>query len=212
MAAYFLFRAGGGPMEHVKLMKLMYLADRDSLDKYWLPISYDEYYSMVKGPVLSMTLNLMSDNCDAESQGEWGKWISDKEDFRVSLRHKMTAPGDLDELVGEEISIMENVFDRFGHQGTRALVDHTHTLKEWTEPPAGGRLPIDLRSIFEALGKPADEIESKLRCLASAKPNTAFPLPVAASSLVSRLREFRPPPPLHPNAYADTIDAILSAQ
>jgi hypothetical protein len=39
MAAYFLNRAGGS-MEHVKLMKLMYLADRECMNQYWFPISF----------------------------------------------------------------------------------------------------------------------------------------------------------------------------
>jgi uncharacterized phage-associated protein len=98
MAAYFLFRAGGGPMEHVKLMKLMYLADREAMDLYWFPISDDEYYSMKMGPVLSLALNLMSGNEDPESQGVWGEWVSAKENYRVSLQRERTTEGAPDEL------------------------------------------------------------------------------------------------------------------
>jgi hypothetical protein len=93
----------------------------------------------------------------------------------------------------------------------RDLVDYTHGLREWGDP-GGGRREITLRSIFEALEKPGAEIETKLSRLAGAKPNTASPRPTSASELISRLDEFHVPPPPYPGAYADKIDAILSAQ
>lgn len=56
--AYLLHKAGG-TMEHIKVMKLLYLADRLSWQRYGYSISNDEYYSLPYGPVLSNTLNLM---------------------------------------------------------------------------------------------------------------------------------------------------------
>jgi len=219
MAAYFLRRGGDGPMDWVKLMKLMYLADRECMDQYWFPISYDEYYSMEKGPVLSMSLNLMNGSedpevkkwIDAESQQEWNNWVSPRVKFHVSPQKEIIG-ATLDELADEEIAVMERVFDKYGDWDMWDLVEHTHRyLKEWKEPPPGSRLQITLRSIFEALGKPADEIEAALRCLVGDKENTASPPSVPATELLARLANFNPDPPTDSAVYAGNLDAIFSA-
>ena len=49
-SAYLLHKAGG-TMEHLKLMKLLYLADRLSWKEYDKSITGDEYYSLPYGPV-----------------------------------------------------------------------------------------------------------------------------------------------------------------
>jgi len=210
MAAYFLHRNGGAPMEHVKLMKLMYLADREAMNIYGFPISNDEYYSMRMGPVLSLTLDLMGGNEGVEAQREWGEWVSDKENYQVSLQKKEMTESDLDELADEEISVLRKIFDSFCDWTMNRLIDYTHTLKEWIDP-GSGRLPITLRSIFEALEKPAAEIEAKLKYLTTAKPNTAFS-PITKSSLLSRIDNFRSVPPPYPGAYTEKLDALFSGR
>ena len=212
MAAYFLGRADGHTMEHVKLMKLMYLADRECMDQYWFPISYDEYYSMKMGPVLSMTLDLMSNNEGAEAQADWGEWVSTKKGNNVSLQKDGVSEGDLNEIADEEMAVMNKVFDAFGSWTMRALIDYTHNELEEYEEVSGGRLEIPLKRIYEALGKPAGEIDTTLRCLGCAKPNTASSPPTTAAAMLSRLANFHAVPPPHPGAYAEKIDAILNAR
>lgn len=51
MAAYFL-KQGGGQMSHLKLMKLLYLADREAMRRSGFPMSGDRLVSMPHGPVL----------------------------------------------------------------------------------------------------------------------------------------------------------------
>src|SRR5712691_464729 len=58
MAAYLLGREKGR-MNYLKLIKLLYLADRESLKRHGHPISDDRYVSMDHGPVLSTTFNLI---------------------------------------------------------------------------------------------------------------------------------------------------------
>jgi uncharacterized phage-associated protein len=163
MAAYFLHRAGG-PMEHAKLMKLMYLADREAIDLYGLPISEDDYWATKTGPALALTLNLMGGYEDYGSQMEWGEWVSAKENFQVGLRKEgMTGKG-LNWLAGEEIAVLKKIYDKFGDWPTQNLIDYAHGLQEWIDP-RGGRLLITFRSILEALGKSEPTIEATLKKL-----------------------------------------------
>ena len=55
-AAYFLFRSGK-PLSVLKLMKLLYLAERRSFQKFGEPMIGDVLVSMDHGPVLSRTYN-----------------------------------------------------------------------------------------------------------------------------------------------------------
>lgn len=58
MAAYFLMRAAGS-LQVLKLMKLMYLAERLSFQQYGEGIVGDRLVSMPHGPVMSLTYSHM---------------------------------------------------------------------------------------------------------------------------------------------------------
>jgi uncharacterized phage-associated protein len=163
MAAYFLYRTDGGQMEHVKLMNLMYLADRKAIDLFGFSISNDEYWAMKMGPVLATVLNLMSGFEDLGSQKVWAEWVSAKENYQVSHQKKVTE-NDLDELADEEIAVLRDVFNEFGKWAMQNLINYTHQLREWIDP-GNSRLPITIRDILEALGKSETVIEMTLRKL-----------------------------------------------
>jgi uncharacterized phage-associated protein len=158
IAAYFLHRAGGA-MPHLKLMKLMYLADREALGAYNATISGDTAYSMRLGPVLSRTLDFMGGHFD----GDWSEWITPKANWQVGLQREI-AEDDLDELSDAEMRVLRAVHDRFGAWDKGKLIDYTHGLKEWRDPGLG-RAPITPEDIFEAMGKDKEEIEARLRYL-----------------------------------------------
>jgi len=63
-AAARLLKLRGGTMSYMKLIKLLYLADREALLRWGRPISTDRYVSMDRGPVLSHVLNLVTDEAD----------------------------------------------------------------------------------------------------------------------------------------------------
>lgn len=150
MAAYFLAQEGGN-MPILKLMKLLYLADRESLDRYEFPISGDYVVAMPHGPVLSTTLNYV-DGMMESAEGGWETWISDRENHQVRLRQDVSRAA-LDELSDAELDVLEAVWGRFGPMGKWAIRDYTHEhCPEWKDP-AGTSKPISYREIFKALGR-----------------------------------------------------------
>jgi len=58
MAAY-LLKKRGNRMAFIKLIKLLYLAERKAVSKWAEPISGDHFVSMPHGPVLSQTYELI---------------------------------------------------------------------------------------------------------------------------------------------------------
>ena len=123
--AAFLLEKRGGAMSHLKLMKLLYLADREAMNRYGISISGDHMVAMPHGPVLSMTLDYMDGGIES-SPGGWEEWISDKENHEVSLR-KPIARGALDELSIAEIEVLEAVWNQFGKMDRWEIRNYTHT-------------------------------------------------------------------------------------
>ena len=57
-ASSILLQKSGGRMSYMKLVKLLYIADRKALEEWEHPITYDTFASLPRGPVVSSTLNL----------------------------------------------------------------------------------------------------------------------------------------------------------
>lgn len=156
VAAY-LIQKSDGTMSHLKLMKIMYLADRESMKRYGRPITNDRLVSMDHGPVLSTTLNYINGYTVSHEDG-WDSWISDKSNHMVSLIRDNFDRNDLTELSDSDIEILNDVWSEFGAMSRWDLVDYTHTLKEW-ENPKGTSIPIKHKDVFLALGKTEEEAE-----------------------------------------------------
>lgn len=151
-AAAVLLQAAGGEMYHIHLLKLLYLADRQSLLETGYPITGARMVSMDKGPVLSEVYELISWGEAAESP--WSRIISDQADYRIRLR----APSDAKKLSAYEVELLERVFEKWGRWNRWDLVKFTHSLSEWHDPD-GSSVPIDIREIFESAGRTPQEIE-----------------------------------------------------
>lgn len=151
MAAYLLSK-GGGRMAYLKLMKLLYLADRESLNRYGEPLTGDRMVSMPHGPVLSKSLDLMTGNVQGHETG-WDKWISDATDYDLTLKVDATSRDDYDELSNADLSIIDQIYEQYGHMSKWEIRDYTHAhCSEWIDP-RGGSFTINPENVFRALGK-----------------------------------------------------------
>lgn len=154
-AAARLLKLRGGTMSYLKLLKLLYLADRKALLQHGRPITFDRFVSMDHGPVLSQTYNLI---VAEESPGEhsyWREFISEPEHYEVRLRKD--APNG--ELSAAQERVLDEVFEEFGAMGRWDLVKFTHTLPEW-ENPHGSSIPIALRDVLRGAGVDDEEAEA----------------------------------------------------
>lgn len=149
MAAY-LLRLRGGQMSKLKLMKLLYLAERESLRLYGVPMTGDRLVSMDHGPVLSKTLDLIRDTAIDAAEDGWNSLIMQKNVHDLELM-KSVQDDDLDELSKADIDVLDSVWREFGHLDRWAVRDFTHTLKEWVDPD-GTSLPIRYKDVFVACG------------------------------------------------------------
>lgn len=156
MAAYFLCKRGG-LMSHLKLMKLLYLADRECLRLYGFSMTGDYLVSMPHGPVLSMTLNLMDGDVESCENG-WEHFISAKENHELSLKENVDL-NLLDELSAADLQILESAWKKFGSMNRWEIRDYTHKFcAEW-EDPHGSSKPIKFEKLFQSVGISPDNAE-----------------------------------------------------
>jgi len=148
IAAWFLHKERG-PMPHLKLMKLLYIVERTSIQKNGYPILGDKLFSMDHGPVLSITLNYMKGEFVSPDNG-WDKWVSPVQDHEVSLAREYN-PKDLDFLSEATLEILAEVWDNFGYMDQWEIRDHTHGFPEWQDP-SGSSQKITYKELLDALG------------------------------------------------------------
>jgi uncharacterized phage-associated protein len=152
-AAAHLLKLRGSKMSYMKLIKLLYLVDREALLRWGRPVTGDRYVAMDRGPVLSQTLDLATDEPSPGEHSIWAEHISEPAHYEVRL----IKPATTDELSEAEIALIEEVFAKHGKKSRWQLVELVHQLPEW-EDPHGGAIPISYRDILRAGKKTAMEI------------------------------------------------------
>lgn len=153
----------GGTISVLKVVKLVYLADRASLRERGHPIQHEPRFSMPHGPVNSMTLDYL--NGSYRDDGGWSDFLRDRANNDVGLASHETTIVDLDELSEREISILANVWSEFGQMNRFDLAEWTHDhIPEWEDPKGSSRrIPLDRMMAAVGLEKPierARELES----------------------------------------------------
>ena len=158
-AALFLLKAGG-PMPHLKLMKLLYIADRESYRRHSSPITGDEMVSMPHGPVLSRTYDLMIEHGRRPSD-YWSSYVGALHDETLSLADGVTEETFLGALSKADRDVIDYVWKQWGRMSARELVKHTHKFPEWKDP-RGSSKPIERYTLFKALGMTDEQAEARV--------------------------------------------------
>lgn len=160
-AAAYLLKLCGGQMHYIKLIKLLYMADREAIIRWGVPITTDRHVSMPNGPVTSKILNLITDD---RSKPVWAEYVSaPMGDYEVRLLKE--AP--TDRLSRAEENLMTEIFGQYGHRNRWDLIDNVmHKLPEWRDPQ-GSSIPISIRDILQAAGEDDNQIRAVMRELHS---------------------------------------------
>lgn len=169
VAAFFLIKAANrnASITVLKLMKLMYLSERESYRLYGEPITGDALVSMPHGPVLSTTLNLINTTPEErDGSGYWDKLIAEREDRYMALRPDtgIATTDDLLQLSQADVDILQDIWSKFGSRSAFSLRNHTHdsnNCPEWTDPD-GSSIPIAMETLFRALGFGEEQVKATI--------------------------------------------------
>jgi uncharacterized phage-associated protein len=134
-------------MSRLRLLKLLYIADRECLIEKSRPITGDRAVAMDHGPVLSFTYDLIKGK-DFGSP-EWATY------FRTVGRDvELAADPGVGKLSRYEIGKLQDVAARFAEQNDWEVAEYTHGFPEWkkNQPTGHSAKPIPVDDLLEATG------------------------------------------------------------
>jgi len=149
-AAGVLLQLEEGRMPYIRLLKLLYIADREMLAEAATPITGDRVYAMKNGPVLSHVYALIKG--ESSRSNDWFRHI-ETQGYAAKLKGE---PG-RGKLSKSEVEKLTEVSERYRNQDRWELCDLTHDFPEWTQHfPVGGdggAYPIPWEDILRAQNK-----------------------------------------------------------
>jgi uncharacterized phage-associated protein len=145
----------GQTINIMKLVKLVYLLDRLSIQRRGIPVVGGDYFSMRNGPVTSELLDLI--NAGAlwgVATGDWARLISDRQNHEVSLIEKPS----YQHLAEAELTLLDEIYREHGAKDQWQLRDWCHEhCAEWM-PLEFGHARIRVERLAEAVGRTEDQI------------------------------------------------------
>jgi uncharacterized phage-associated protein len=146
-ASAYLLRLDRKKMSYLRLLKLLYIADREWLAENGESITGDRAIAMKQGPVLSTVYELIRGN--GSNAGEWDDFIH-TEGYAVEL---VADPG-RGELSKGIVEKLAAVTERYRNIDDWELSEQTHEFKEWADHFKGSPSPIPWQEILQAQNKP----------------------------------------------------------
>lgn len=157
--AYFAAKCEMG-IDKLKLIKLIYLSEREHLATKQRPIFWDDLRSLPHGPIGSSTLNGIDGFIHQEI---WSHYIARNGNKVFST--KRFARDDFDELSNSEIKSLSVIWEKYNKLSASALRNYTHdNCDEYTETEKKS-IPIEYSQLLLAVGmdeKSAFETEAEL--------------------------------------------------
>jgi len=121
-----LLRQERGRMDYLRLLKLLYVADREHLQAFRRPIVGTRLVAMKNGPLHSEVYNLLKGEHLAEPL--WSEYIR-RDGHEVEL---LKDPG-VSELSAAEVRTLTTTSDRYQTMSEWDVVEVTHSFPEWLE-------------------------------------------------------------------------------
>ena len=145
-AAGRLLEHGGRRMPAMKLIRLLYLADRAAILRWGRSITTDCFVFLKHGPLLGHVLALVAEGDDPRHEPSfWHSAITRPQDGELGLRAAL----DPQQLSNGELQLLDEIARLYGAKSSWELADLTRALPEWREPP-GGALAFGAQDILAA--------------------------------------------------------------
>jgi len=147
-AAAFLLKRHNGFITRKRLLKLLYIADRELIAQTHRPLTGDQPVAMDHGPVLSHTYDLLKGQ--ATGADLWNQFIQQVAPYT----HRLVSDPGVGKLSKLELDKLDEVVQRYWWLDDDDLSRLTHEFPEWkrNEPARGGMNRIATEHVLEALG------------------------------------------------------------
>jgi uncharacterized phage-associated protein len=123
-----------GRSDKLKLVKLLYLADKCHLIRYGRTITGDEYWAMDYGPVGSTTKDILTfDEKFLSHEYKYAtRMLKKVNDYDFEATEKCTQKN-RDFLSDTDIEVLEFIIKHFGNKNKNELIKYTHRYPEWSQ-------------------------------------------------------------------------------
>jgi uncharacterized phage-associated protein len=150
--AYILRDEPSYRMNYMRLIKLLYIANRESLRETGETITHSRFAAMERGPVLEDLYDFIRGQC--EEFPVWQEFFR-TQNYELVLRED---PGS-GKLCGYETKLLRRVKENYKDYDEWDLVKETQDFPEWkeNEPSAGTSRRIPPSSVLKAVGRSDDE-------------------------------------------------------
>lgn len=148
-AAAYILQKYDGRLNYTKLIKLVYLLDREEFNALGHSMTGDEYYALPKGPVLSGLYSLIQGKGKKDAQAVWdSRFLTDGRDLVARSPDLPTKW-----LSRFEKRTFDELDAKFHNASYGDLIEYTHTAcPEWSDPSPALRKKITPAQILAALG------------------------------------------------------------
>lgn len=155
-AVAYLVHLGGGRIGLWRMLKLVYLFDRESLVETGSTVTGDALDNLPHGGTPSRIYdNTKSRRDDRCKDAVWKEYLTESVNDEVSLRN---ANFPTDELSEFERGVIEQIWERFGNLSQRELYNFVHALPEFKDPK-GSSVSIDPEEILKHAKWTDEDIE-----------------------------------------------------
>lgn len=152
-ASVLLSRHEHKSMEYIRLLKLLYIADRESLQETVRPIVGSKIVAMKNGPLHSKVYDLVKG--EDIDDAHWAEFF---QTIGVTIR-EAKHPG-IAALSVYEVRKLKEIHDRYQNTNTWELVDATHDFEEWKtnypNPNESTSRTIPFDDLVKAVGRGGD--------------------------------------------------------
>jgi len=161
-AVAYLVRLNGGRMDMWRMLKLLYLSDRESLIKRGTPITADQLSAMPFGPTPSQIYdNTKADRNPLAKDEVWKEFLTENENGANEIR--LVRENFSTNLMSKfELGVIEETFRQFGGMATATLWKYVHDLPEYQDPN-GSSYEIDPEIILKQAGWTDEEVRDAER-------------------------------------------------
>ncbi|GHT96101.1 hypothetical protein FACS1894141_5860 [Spirochaetia bacterium] len=154
-ATGYVLKRNSFKMNYLKVIKILYLADRESIICTGQSMSGDSFVNMKNGPVLSRLYDLIKNrHTKAETQNFWNTRFS-TDGYDLIANFDRIPEGGLSTFEKETLTRLD---DQFKEASYGEMIDYVHkACPEWEDTDTSK--PIHLERILECAGMSPDEID-----------------------------------------------------
>lgn len=163
VAAYFLWKSER-KMPYLKLMKMIYLAEKQFVLQYDEQLTGDQVVSSPQGPMLSSMYE-----CVFGGNDYWNNWINNPGQHALMFNGAIAVDRNMplntfDELTEAELSCIDSVFEKYGQMDQAKLVELSKNPRfcPECEDTWDSLYPIAYRSMLMKNGKTEEQADAIL--------------------------------------------------